>query len=116
LPNTEGLDRILVRTGRRIAVVRVSEIDWIEASGDYVSLHVKNDVWLLRETAGEFARRYAAFGIRRIHRSTLVNVDRIVELRPLDNGEYTLVLRDGSQLKLSRSYRHALSDLLSNNR
>jgi LytTr DNA-binding domain len=82
---------------------------------NYVSLHVKNDVWLVRETAGEFARRYAAFGIRRIHRSTLVNVDRIVELRPLDNGEYTLVLRDGSQLKLSRSYRNALSDLLSNN-
>src|SRR5579862_709064 len=52
LPNTEGLDRILVRTGRRIAVVRVSEIDWIEASGDYVSLHVKNDVWLVRETRG----------------------------------------------------------------
>jgi two-component system, LytTR family, response regulator len=112
LANGLGLDRILVRTGGRIVVVRISEIDWVEASGDYVSLHVNKNAWLVRETIGAFAQQYGSYGLLRIHRSTLVNVDKITELRPLDNGEFTVVLQDGKELRLSRSYRDILDALL----
>lgn len=110
----EGLmpDRVLVRIGGRIIVVRVADIDWIEASGDYVSLHVDKKTWLVREAITMIAQRYAALGIMRIHRSTLVNLDRVTELRPLSNGEFTVVLRDGTELKMSRNYRDALSTLV----
>ena len=86
--------------------------DWIEASGDYVSLHVDKKAWLVREAITMIAQRYAALGIVRIHRSTLVNLDRVTELRPLSNGEFTVVLRDGTELKMSRNYRDALSTLV----
>jgi len=95
-----------------MVVVRVADIDWVEASGDYVSLHVGNKTWLVREALTVFAQRYATLGIARIHRSTLVNIDRVTELRPLDNGEFMIVLRDGTELKLSRSYRGALGALV----
>jgi two-component system LytT family response regulator len=89
----------------------VDDIDWVEGSGDYVSIHVAKKAWLFRETIATLVTRYAARGIVRIHRSTLVNLDRIDELRPLTNGEFTVVLRDGTALKLSRNYRNALDAL-----
>lgn len=107
----EQPQRLLVRAGDRMIVIRLEEIDWIEASGDYVSIHVGKKSWLLREAIATVAERYAAHGIVRIHRSTLVKVDRVNELRPLANGEFTIVLRDGTELKLSRSYRNALDVL-----
>jgi two-component system, LytTR family, response regulator len=112
LAGGDGPDRILVRNGGRYVVVRVSEIDWVEASGDYVCLHVNKHAWLVRETIGAFAQRYRSYGLHRIHRSALVNVNKIAELRPLDNGEFTIVLLDGRELKLSRSYRDALGLLV----
>ena len=103
--------RILVRTGSRIVIVRVDDIDWVEGSGDYVSIHVGKKAWLFRETIATLVNRYAARGIVRIHRSTLVNLDRVDELRPLTNGEFTVLLRDGTALKLSRNYRNAIDAL-----
>jgi two-component system LytT family response regulator len=111
-PDGPMADRLLVRTGGRIIVVRIADVDWIEASGDYVSLHVDKKSWLVREAITVIAQRYAARGIVRIHRSTLVNLDRITELRPLSNGEFTVVLRDGTELKMSRNYRDALNNLV----
>jgi two-component system LytT family response regulator len=105
-------DRFLVRSLGRMIVVRVADVDWIEASDDYVSVHVENRVWLVRETIASVARRYAAHGIVRIHRSTLVKLDRVKELLPLANGEFTVVLRDGTELKMSRNYREALDSLV----
>ena len=105
-------DRIVVRSAGRVVFVRTLDIDWIEAAGDYVNLHVGKKSWLLRETIGEMERRLEPTGFRRIHRSTIVNTERIGELHALDNGEYHLVLRDGTQLKLSRSHRHQLHGLL----
>jgi two-component system LytT family response regulator len=107
-PDALLADRILVRSGGRLIVVRVADIDWIEASGDYASLHVGKKAWLVREAMGVIAEQYAAHGIARIHRSTLVNLDRVAELRPLSNGEFIVVLRDGTELKMSRNYRQAL--------
>jgi two-component system LytT family response regulator len=104
-------DRLLVRTGGRIVVIRVADVDWIEASGDYASVHVEKKAWLIREGIAAIAQKYAMQGIVRIHRSTLVNLDRVTQLRPLSNGEFTLILRDGTELKMSRNFRDALNML-----
>jgi two-component system LytT family response regulator len=105
-------DRIPVKTHDRVMIVNVAEIDWVEADGDYVSVHVKSKSWLLRETIAAAEARLAMSGFVRIHRSTLVNIYHVRELLPLSKGEFTVVLIDGTQLKLSRNYRFALERLL----
>jgi two-component system, LytTR family, response regulator len=107
-----GVDRIVVRSGGRVVFVKITEIDWVEASGDYVTLHVGKRLWLLRETISEIERKLEAKGFIRIHRSTIVNQERISEMRTLDNGEYQVLLRNGTELKLSRNYRHSLQRLV----
>jgi two-component system LytT family response regulator len=104
-------DRIPVKTHGRVMIVNVAEIDWVEADGDYVSVHVGAKSWLLRETIAAAEARLALSGFVRIHRSTLVNICRVRELLPLSKGEFTVVLRDGTELKLSRNYRFALERL-----
>jgi len=105
--------RLLVRTGDRTVVVPIEDVDWIGASRDYVTIHVGAKQWLLREPLSALATRCAAHGIVRIHRSTLVQLNRVVELRPLVNGEFTVLLRDGTELKMSRNFRSALDALIS---
>jgi two-component system LytT family response regulator len=111
-PREREADRVVVRSGGRVLFGKTSEIDWVEAAGDYVTLHVGKKTWLLRETIAEMERKLEAKGFTRVHRSTIVNTDRISEMHPLENGEYRLVLRDGTELKLSRSYRYHLQSLL----
>jgi two-component system LytT family response regulator len=105
-------DRIPVKTHDRVMIVNVPEIDWVGADGDYVSVHVGAKSWLLRETIAAAEARLALSGFVRIHRSTLVNICRVRELLPLSKGEFTVLLRDGTELKLSRNYRFALERLL----
>lgn len=96
--------RFSVRTGQRIVVVSVNEIDWIEACGDYVSLHVGNRSHLLRQTMNKMETQLDPARFLRIHRSTIVQTSRIRELVALDNREFLLRLTDGKELKTSRSY------------
>lgn len=110
-PNPVPSDRIAIPVDDRLAVVRVAEIDWLGALGNYVSLHVGKKSWHLRETVSAMERRLAPHGFVRIHRSTIVNVQRVTELRSLTNGEFSVALADGTTLKLSRGYRESL-DLL----
>jgi two-component system, LytTR family, response regulator len=98
-------DRIVVKSGGRVVFVKLTDIDWVEAAGDYVTLHAGKKSWLLRDTIISLEKRLGFTLFRRIHRSTIVNIDRIRELRSLDNGEYLVVLADGVELKLSRNYR-----------
>jgi two-component system LytT family response regulator len=105
-------DRMPVKTNGRVMIVNVADIDWVEADGDYVSVHVGPKSWLLRETIAAAEARLALSGFVRIHRSTLVNIYRVRELLPLSKGEFTVVLRDSTELKLSRNYRFALERLL----
>jgi two-component system LytT family response regulator len=105
-------DRIPVKAHGRVMIVKVAEIDWVEADGDYVSVHVGAKSWLLRETIAAAEARLALSGFVRIHRSTLVNIYRVRELLPLSKGEFTVVLLDGTELKLSRNHRFALERLL----
>jgi len=108
-------ERILVKTGGRIYFIRVPEIDWIEAQGNYVLLHVGKESHLIREPIGELEAQLQGGGFLRIHRSTLVNVERIRELRQLLHGDYRVWLHDGTQLTLSRRYRNKARDVLGQN-
>lgn len=106
------LTRILVRSSARIIFLPVDELDWAEAADNYVRLHAGKDAHLVRETLQAFARRLDPATFLRIHRSTLVNVNRIRELRPLFHGDYAVRLKDGTELTLSRRFRASLSEPL----
>jgi two-component system LytT family response regulator len=97
-----------VRTGDRILPLRVADIYAAVASGNYVSLQTKAKSWLVRDTLAEIEARFARLGFVRIHRSVLINIERIVELQPLPNGEYEVILQDGKSFRLSRSYRDSV--------
>ena len=105
-------DRIPVKTRSRVILVNVADIDWVEAAGNCVSVHAGAKNWLLRENIAATEARLALAGFVRIHHSTLVNIKRVRELLPLSKGEFTVVLSDGTELKLSRNYRFALESLL----
>ena len=104
--------RFLVKKGGKVIVVATEEVDWIEAAGDYVRLHVGRETHLLRETMSAMEEHLDPHRFVRIHRSTIVNVERIRELLPHFNREYLVVLRDGTELKLSRGYRDRLDPIL----
>ncbi|MEM6782141.1 MAG: LytTR family DNA-binding domain-containing protein [Bacteroidota bacterium] len=97
-------DRIMVKSGGQIVFVEVTAIDWVEAAGDYMVLHVEGRRHLIRETMAALERQLAPHGFVRIHRSTLVNLDRVAALRPSDHGDYRVRLRDDTTLRLSRRY------------
>ena len=92
--------------------VKVEDIDWVEAADNYVSLRVGNEEHLHRETMAALEAQLPPTKFMRISRSTIVNVDRIKELQPLFHGEYTVILRNGTRLTLSRGYREKLDQLL----
>src|SRR5687768_10814076 len=105
-------DRLVVKSGGRLFFLRTDEIDWIEAAGNYVRLHVGNTSHLLRETMNAIESRLDPEKFFRIHRSRIVNMERIQEMQPWLNGEYAVVLRTGTRLTLSRGYREKLQDRL----
>lgn len=105
-------DRLVVKSSGRVLFLRASEIDYIEASGNYLTLHVGKETHLLRETMNNMESKLDERKFMRIHRSTIVNIERIKELQPWFGGEYVVVLRDGQQLTLSRTYRSKLQELL----
>ena len=90
----------------------VSTIDWIDAAGDYMCVHAEGRTYVLRETMKSLAAILDPKIFQRVHRSTIVNVQRVRRLRPHTNGEYFLTLEDGQEIKLSRSYRDRVDQLL----
>jgi two-component system LytT family response regulator len=106
------LERIALKEAGRIIFLSVSEIDWIEAQGNYVQLHAGRESHLLRETMDGIERKLDATKFLRLRRSTIVRLERIKELQPLFNGEYVIILRDGTRLSSSRRYRKNLDVLL----
>jgi two-component system LytT family response regulator len=107
----KALERLVVKSAGRVFFLRVDEIDWIEAAGNYVRLHVSKDTHLLRDTMSSLEGRLDTKKFLRIHRSTMVNIERIQELQPLFHGDYVVILRNGTQLNLSRGYRQRLQDV-----
>jgi len=106
------INRLAIKSAGRVIFLRLDEIDWIEAADNYVNLHVGNESHLHRETMTAMEERLKGGKFMRISRSTIVNVDRIKELQPLFHGEYSVILRNGTRLTLSRGYREKLDALL----
>lgn len=105
-------ERIVVKTGGRVFFVPVEEIDWIEAEGNYVRIHTGGESHMIRETMAGMEGRLDAARFLRIHRSTLVNIERVKELQPWSHGDYAVVLRDGTKLMLSRTYKGKVEERL----
>ena len=98
-------DRIAVRDDGRVIFVRVADVDWAEAAGNYVRLHVGREVHLVRETMAALEAALDPGRFVRIHRSAIVAVDRIKELQPWFAGDYVVTLHNGVKLRMSRTYR-----------
>ncbi|HEX5257552.1 MAG TPA: LytTR family DNA-binding domain-containing protein [Sphingomicrobium sp.] len=95
--------RFVVKSGSRIQFIEESDIDWVSAAGDYAELHVDGTVHLLRETMTALEAKLDPARFARIHRSRIVNLSRIVEMRTVGNGEYVVTLRDSTQHRSSRT-------------
>ncbi len=104
--------RLVIKSSGRVVFVRVDEIDWVDAAGNYVRIHAAGDSHMLRETMGRLEERLDPEKFLRIHRSTIVNIERIRELQQQFHGDYLVVLKIGQRLTLSRSYRDRIQELL----
>jgi len=105
-------DRILLKSSGEIFFLKADEIDWIEAEGDYMKFHVAGRAHLMRETMARLEARLDPKRFIRIHRSTIVNIDRLRKLSPSFAGEYAVILNDGTKLKLSRGYHERIASLM----
>ena len=99
------LDRIAVKSVGRIAFVQTAAVDWIETAGNYLCLHVGKSTELVRETMSQIEARLDPKQFVRIHRSTIVRIEAVREIKPLFNGDQSVILADGTKVVLSRSYR-----------
>ena len=106
------IDRIVVKESGRVFFVNPDDVDYFEASGNYVALHVEGKSHLVYDTLTRMERKLDPEKFLRIHRSTIVNLDRIRELQPHFNGEYVVILKSGDRLKLSRSYKNVARETL----
>ena len=105
-------ERLIVKSSGRVFFVRTEEIDWVEASGNYVKIHTKSDAHLLRESMKNMEAKLDPKTFVRIHRSAIVNIDHIKELEPWFHGEYIVILHDGTRLTASRVFSDRLSALI----
>lgn len=105
-------ERLVVKSSGRVVFLKVAEIDWVDAAGNYVKLHTGDETLLLRETMGRLEERLDPRQFLRIHRSTIVNIERIRELQQQFHGDYVVILKSGQRLTLSRSYRDKIQELL----
>ncbi|HEX4645705.1 MAG TPA: LytTR family DNA-binding domain-containing protein [Verrucomicrobiae bacterium] len=110
-PPPATVERLAVKSGGRVILVKPDDIDWIEAADNYAELHAVKEAHLIRETLSALEARLAPGKFIRISRSVIVNTDRIKELEPLFHGEYQITLSNGVKLTLSRSYRNKLPQL-----
>lgn len=111
-PRASYVDRIVVRHGRDTLFVSIDELDWIAAADYYVKLHTGGKSYLVRETMQRMEARLDPRRFARIHRSTIVNVDRVKRIQAASRGVHTVLLRDGTQLQMSRGRREMLEQAL----
>lgn len=105
-------ERLVIKAHGRVFFVPVADIEWIEAAGDYVELHTSAQTHLMRETMSNLLRQLDPTCFQRIHRSTIVQLRQVKELRATPQGEYRVHLYNGTILRLSRSYRESLQSAL----
>ncbi len=115
LENMQGKparDRFAIKNGGRIYFLSANDVDWIEAEHNYVRIHASGEAHMLRERLSALEQELDSRRFRRIHRSAIVNIDRIRELQPWFRGDYVVILQNGQQLTMSRTFRENLKDLL----
>ena len=105
--------KIAIKDNDSTVLLEPDDIDWVDAAGDYMCVHVKGETLIMRSTLKNLMSRLDQEKFKRIHRSTIVNLDRIVKATPLTKGEYILDLQCDQQLKVSRNYRQAIKLFLS---
>jgi two-component system, LytTR family, response regulator len=115
LPVPQADDRLVIKAKGRVVFLALDEIDWIEASANYVRLNVGKESHLFRETISRISERLNPNHFARIHRSTIVNVRKIKELIPVNSGEYIVVLKNGKELSCSRGYRATVQGMIEKN-
>ncbi len=103
--NRDFLDRLVINHKDRLVVIPAKEVDWVTAYGNYLKVHAGGKTYLLRETINNLSQRLDPEAFLRIHRSTIVNAERIKEFQPMFGGQYAVILKDGSEFVLSRNYR-----------
>lgn len=101
-------ERFLVRKLRKEFLIAAGDIEWLQAQGNYVGLHVNGHDYLLRSTLADFLEQLDPARFARVHRSYAVNLDRVAEIEPLEAGDARLKMKDGTQVPCSRRYREAL--------
>jgi two-component system LytT family response regulator len=111
-PGRRYPERLVVRVGPKIVFVRVADVDWVASEANYVRLHVGGRSYLLRETLSSLVERLSPEDFIRIHRSTVVNVNRIKEIHPMFKGTYHIRLEDGTELTSTLTYRDRIHELI----
>jgi two-component system, LytTR family, response regulator len=109
---TPFAERLVVNTAGRVVFVKVADIDWLEAAGNYVTIHAGREKHMFRETLRNLSDRLDPARFVRLHRSSVVNVDRLRELLPWARGEQVAVLNDGTQLPIGRAFRERLMSVM----
>jgi two-component system LytT family response regulator len=113
--NNEALQptgRFAIKAAGRVVFLELNEIDWIEAAANYVRVNAGKETYLLREGIGHISERLDSRRFVRIHRSIIVNIQKLRELQPCDGGEYIAVLKSGKELSCSRGYRSHVQELI----
>lgn len=105
-------ERLSFKDGSKVVVLAADDIEWIDAAGDYMCIHAGGKTHIIRETMKTLEHRLDPKRFQRVHRSAIVNVDKVKELHPHSNGEYFLILEGGAELKLSRSYKEVVARFL----
>jgi two-component system LytT family response regulator len=108
LPGRNYLDRLILKSAGATHFVRVIDIDWIEGAGVYVNLHVAGRDLLYRAALNQLAESLDPMRFIRVHRSAIINIDSIVRLEPHSHGEFDVILKNGGQTRVSRTYRTVL--------
>src|SRR6266852_2884997 len=111
-PTNRRLDRLVVKSGGTTRFIRPVDIDWIEAAGVYVNLHVAGKELLYRAALNELVDKLDPMRFIRVHRSAIVNIESILQLEPISHGEFEVVLKNGSRARVSRTYRAQLEKRL----
>jgi two-component system LytT family response regulator len=111
-PAARAVDRIPIKRDGRVTFVRVDAIDWVEADGDLVRVHAGKDTHHVRETLASFEAKLPVTRFARVHRSIIVNAERVREVQPWFKGDYVLILHDGTKIRSGRTYREAVQALL----
>jgi two-component system LytT family response regulator len=111
-PQQKYLERLVVKSSGRIFFLEVSEVDWIEAADNYVTLHLGKESHLIRETLKSLETKLDPDRFVRVRNSAIINLKRVKELHPLFKGEYEILFHSGRKLRSSRRYRSRIAELL----